>query len=135
MPAYFAFGSADATRVLFRERHSLRSQQFSPLLRIQNNNSFYQYTSICHYLHVRSGLGYLRLQVKSGACLTGRAIRSLATRPFTGLLCSPPPSSNATLVLSLCRLYNRQWHSTQLGVTELLEKELPTQPPKPEKVS
>ena len=32
------------------------------------------------------------------------------------------------------RLYNEQWHSTQLGLRDLLEWELPKQPPKPEKV-
>ena len=36
---------------------------------------------------------------------------------------------------TLCRLYNSQWYSAQLGITEMLEIEIPKEPPKPEKVT
>ena len=39
------------------------------------------------------------------------------------------------LNIPMCRLYNDQWHSAHLGITNLLEVEVPKEPPKPEKVS
>ena len=38
------------------------------------------------------------------------------------------------LLIPMCRLYNDQWHSAHLAITNLLEVEVPKEPAKPEKV-
>jgi hypothetical protein len=43
--------------------------------------------------------------------------------------------SKLLYLIIICRLYNNQWHSAHLGITNLLEVEVPKEPLKPEKVS